>query len=107
MCADKSSVRVDVWRSVVISAINRARHPQSLAESLTGEELEPLLAFDDCCLVLPEADGRGVRVWRASRRVCEESVVAVDTFGNSDALLARALRDGASRLIDGGDTREL
>ncbi len=103
MCADESSVRVDVWRSAVTSVLNRARHPQPLVESLTVEEFESLLAFDDCCLVLPEADGRGIRVWRASRR----AQAASDTFGNSDALLARALGDGSSRLIDGGETREL
>lgn len=103
MCADESSVRADVWRSAATSALNRARHPQPLVESLAGEEFEGLLAFDDCCLVLPEADGRGIRVWRASRR----GGAAADTFWNSDALLARALNDGSSRLIDAGETREL
>ncbi len=105
MCADESSVRVDLWRSAVTQILNRAKHPQSLVESLTEEEFALLLAFDDCCLVLPEADGRGIRVWRASRRV--HAGPAVDTFGNSDALLARTLRDGSSRLIKGGDTLEL
>lgn len=103
MCADESSVRADVWRSAATSVLNRARHPQSLVESLTAEEFERLLAFDDCCLVLPEADGRGIRVWRASRR----EQAASDTFGNSDALLARAISEGSSKLIDGGETREL
>ncbi|HKQ52988.1 MAG TPA: GAF domain-containing protein, partial [Pyrinomonadaceae bacterium] len=107
MCADESSVRIDVWRSALTAVVNRARHPQPLVESLTGEEFERLLEFDDCCLALPEADGRGIRLWRATRREREGAAAVEDAFGDSEALLVRALSDGSSRLIVGGDTREL
>ena len=100
MCADESSVRVDVSRAAVTSVINRARHPQSLVESLT-EECARLLVFDDCALVLPESDGRGIRVWQASRRA--SAGVSAAAFEQSDALFARVLHDGSARLMSGGD----
>jgi signal transduction histidine kinase/CheY-like chemotaxis protein len=100
MCADESSVRIDVSRAAVTSVINRARHPQSLVESLT-EECARLLIFDDCALVLPESDGRGIRVWQASRRASVG--VSAAAFEQSDVLFARVLHDGASRLMGDGD----
>ena len=100
MCADESSVRVDVSRASITSVINRARHPQSLVESLT-EECARLLVFDDCGLILPESDGRGLRVWQASRR--ERGTTAAVAFEQSDALFARALHGGSSRLMNEGD----
>jgi signal transduction histidine kinase/CheY-like chemotaxis protein len=100
MCADESSVRVDVSRAAITSVINRARHPQPLVESLT-EECARLLVFDDCALVLPEADGRGIRVWQSSRRASVG--VSAAAFEQSDALFARVLHDGASRLMSEGD----
>ena len=106
MCADESSVRVDVSYSAMTSVVNRARHPQSLVESLTGEEFGRLLEFDDCGLILPESDGRGIRVWQATRRSRPLSA-APDTFEKSDALFAGTLCDGSSRLITAGASQEL
>lgn len=103
MCADESSVRIDGSRAVITSVINRARHPQSLVESLT-EECARLLVFDDCALILPESDGRGIRVWRASRRERSETIAA--TFEQSDLLFARVLQDNSSRLMNGSDLQE-
>lgn len=100
MCADESSVRVDVSRADVTSIINRARHPQSLVESLT-EECARLLAFDDCGLILPESDGRGIRVWQASRR--GNGGLQSTAFEQSHALFARVLHDASSQLITEGD----
>src|ERR1051325_5139388 len=100
MCADESSVRVEVSRAAIPSVINRARHPQSLVESMT-EECARLLVFDDCALILPESDGRGIRVWQASRRASVG--VSAAAFEQSDVLFARVLHDGSSRLMSEGD----
>ena len=98
MCADESSVRVDVWRAAITSSVNRVRHPQALAEVLAGDEVARLLAFDDCSLVLPESDGRGIRLWRSSRRRLGGPADEADH--QPDALLTRLLGEGSSKLIN-------
>src|SRR6185295_2542852 len=61
---------------------------------------ERLLAFDHCGLILPESDGRGIRVWQASRRGRGPTEAA---FEQSDALFARVLHEGSSRLMNESD----
>jgi signal transduction histidine kinase/ActR/RegA family two-component response regulator len=105
MFRDESSVRIDVSRSAITSNINRARYPQSLVRALAAEDVSQLLAFDYCSLVLPESDGRGIRIWRASREPAPERVVvaADDSLDLAQTLLGRLLDDGLSRLIDEAD----
>jgi signal transduction histidine kinase/CheY-like chemotaxis protein len=98
MFRDESSVRIDVSRSAITSSINRVRHPQSLVEALAGNGVAQLLAFDYCSLVLPESDGQGTRVWRASR--LERAGVTNDASNQVGALLARVLGEGSGRVID-------
>lgn len=101
MAVDESSVRIDVSRSLLTTAINRARYPQSLVKAIAVDEVSEFLDFDYCNLVLPESNGHGVRVWRASRStLCERRVSSEGTFGHAERLLAKVARDGSSIVID-------
>ncbi len=104
MPTDESSVRIDVSRARVTSSINRARHPQLLVQALTGEAVSQLLAFDYCSLVLPESDGQGIRVWRASRG--EQKALADDRFNRAETMLAQVLGEGACRVIEESELRQ-
>jgi signal transduction histidine kinase/CheY-like chemotaxis protein len=87
-------------RSSVTSLINRAETPQALCCSLTNDAVARLLPFDYCSLVLPESDGAGIQVWRASRRSASERLEgAREAFAAAHGELARALSHGASTLI--------
>jgi signal transduction histidine kinase/CheY-like chemotaxis protein len=97
-------VRIDVSRAAITSNINRARSPESLVQALTEEAVSHLLAFDYCSLVLPESDGQGIRVWRATRS--EHDGLADDRFNRANALLARVMGEGSSRLILESDLLE-
>lgn len=89
-----------VSRSRVSSLINRAETPQALCCSLTNDAVAQLLPFDYCSLVLPESDGTGIQVWRASRRSARERLEAArEAFAAAHGELARALLHGASTLI--------
>jgi signal transduction histidine kinase/CheY-like chemotaxis protein len=96
-------VRIDVSRAVITSSINRARHPQPLVRSLAGDAVARLLAFDYCSLVLPESDGQGIRVWRASRS--EQSGFADDRVNEADTLPGQILSEGSSRVIGESELR--
>jgi signal transduction histidine kinase/CheY-like chemotaxis protein len=107
MFADESSVRVGVSCASIISNINRARYPQSLVRALAGEDVAQLIAFDYCTLVLPEAAGHGIRVWRASRATAQARRAAVeDSEAQAQRLFERLLNEGVSRLIDENDFGE-
>jgi signal transduction histidine kinase/CheY-like chemotaxis protein len=98
MPTDESTVRIDVSRARITSSINRARHPQSLAQALMGGAFSDLLEFDYCSLVLPESGGQGIRVWLASRdghaaRAADGSLTQPGT------LVASVLGEGSGRLI--------
>ena len=104
MFADESSVRVDMSRSAITSSINRARYPQSLVRALVADEILNLLPFDYCTLVLPEADGNGLRVWCESRLPsAERRTDAQPSFDQAQALLQSVLNNGSSILIDGSE----
>ena len=104
MFADESSVRVDISRSAITSSINRARYPQSLVRALVADEILNLLPFDYCTLVLPEADGNGLRVWCESRLPsAERRTDAQPSFDQAQALLQSVLNNGSSILIDGSE----
>ncbi|MDT5121568.1 MAG: hypothetical protein QOC96_1050 [Acidobacteriota bacterium] len=104
MFADESSVRVGVSCASIISNLNRARYPQSLVRALAGEDVAQLIAFDYCTLVLPEAAGHGIRVWRASRATAQARRAAVeDSEAHTQRLFERLLNEGVSRLIDEND----
>jgi signal transduction histidine kinase/ActR/RegA family two-component response regulator len=104
MFRDESSVRIDVSRSAITSNINRARHPQALVRALAAENVSQVLAFDYCSLILPESDGRGIRIWRVSRQPAPERIVAEDdSLDLTQTLLASLLDDGLSRLINETD----
>jgi signal transduction histidine kinase/ActR/RegA family two-component response regulator len=104
MFRDESSVRIDVSRAVITSKINRVRHPQSLIETLTGETVSRLLAFDYCSLVLPETNGQGIRIWHASRSVVNEGTNTRST--QPGILLMRVLGEGSCRLIEESDLQK-
>jgi signal transduction histidine kinase/CheY-like chemotaxis protein len=105
MFADESSVRIDVSRAAITSSINRVRHPQPLVRALAGEDVSRFLAFDFCTLVLPESDGLGIRVWRASR-CSEHEAFADDRVNESDTLLKRVLDESSARLIEESELRQ-
>jgi signal transduction histidine kinase/CheY-like chemotaxis protein len=104
MPIDESSVRIDVSRASVTSSINRARHPQQLVQALAGDAVAELLAFDYCSLVLPEADGQGIRLWRASRQ--EQLALADERFGRAETMLAQVLGEGTSRVLLESELRQ-
>jgi signal transduction histidine kinase len=104
MFRDESSVRIGVSCSVITSSINGARHPQSLVETLAAGVVGEVLDFDYCGLVLPEPDGRGLRVWRASRS--QQTSTIDEPFNQAGALLARILGEGSVRLIGEGEMRQ-
>ena len=100
MFADESSVRVGVSCASIISNINRARYPQSLVRALAGEDVSQLIAFDYCTLVLPEATGHGIRIWRASRASVPERRIGVEeSDARTQRLLGRLLDAGVSKLV--------
>lgn len=104
---DKSSVRIDVSPSVITANLNRARYPQSLVKAIAEDGVAHLLDFDYCNLILPEANGQGVRVWRASRNsLCERRVSSEAGFDFGGRLLESIAGDGSSKIIehvDNGD----
>jgi signal transduction histidine kinase/ActR/RegA family two-component response regulator len=107
MPVDESSVRIDVSRSVITSAINRARYPQSLVKAIAADEVSHLLDFDYCNLVLPESNGQGVRVWRASRSpLSERRIPTEDSFIHAEKLLASVAGASVSRVIDDIEIRD-
>jgi signal transduction histidine kinase/ActR/RegA family two-component response regulator len=101
MFADESSVRIDVSCASITSKINRARHPQSLVKALVSEEVSRLLDFDHCSLVLPESNGQGTRVWRATRLLnCERRNASENSCEQARELFASVVSEGLSRVID-------
>ncbi|HYJ46381.1 MAG TPA: response regulator, partial [Pyrinomonadaceae bacterium] len=101
MSVDESIVRVDVSRASITSNINRARHPQSLARVLLDEEVLHLIDFDLCSLVLPEANGQGIKVWRAPRLPrAERRAPSSESFERVQELLTSLTTGGSSRVID-------
>src|SRR5205085_9014422 len=67
-------------------------------------EILSLLAFDYCTLVLPESDGHGVRVWRASRMTnADRTTASEEPIGEAKRLLASVLQHGSARVIDEGE----
>lgn len=98
--SDTVTVRADVSRAALTARINRALTIQSLAQAVADEETLSLIAFDYCQFMLPEADGQGVRIWRARRSGADERPVALaadDTTGHK--LFAELLAAGSSRLL--------
>jgi signal transduction histidine kinase/CheY-like chemotaxis protein len=104
MPTDESSVRIDVSRAAITSSINNARYFQSLVRVLAGEAVSSLLAFDYCSLVLPDSDGQGIRVWRAT--TAEPAELIDDVFNRDDTPLASVIGAGSSRVIGESDLRE-
>ncbi len=97
-------MRIDVSRAAITSSINRACHPQSLVQALSGEAVSSLLAFDYCSLVLPESDGQGIHIWRASQ--CESGTLTDGVFNRAETLLTRVLDEGSCRLLEESDLRK-
>jgi signal transduction histidine kinase/ActR/RegA family two-component response regulator len=94
-------VRTDVSRAALTARLNRTLTLQSLAQALGDKTLLNLVAFDYCQLVVHEAEGQGIRVWRALRSGTTER--AEDLAADTDAerkLFAALLAAGTSRLLD-------
>lgn len=88
----------------IISLINRAETAQALAVALAHEEVAHLVPFDYCSLVLPQPEGTGLHVWRASRRTAREKLEAArEAFAAAHGELRRALSHGAPLLIPESD----
>ena len=102
---DGSIVRVGVSCSALTSEINRCRHPRALVRALAGESTSSLIAFDYCSLILPETNGRGIRIWRAARAAALEHVSSSESDFSKDngLLIGRILGDGFTRLIEESD----
>jgi signal transduction histidine kinase len=95
------TVRADVSRAALTARLNRALTTQSLAQALADERVMNLIGFDYCQLVLPESDGRGIRIWRASRPGAGEGLAAlVADAGAEHKLFTELLAAGASRVLD-------
>jgi K+-sensing histidine kinase KdpD len=94
--------RAHVLHEVITSSLNRALTPQAIVCALADEEVAGLVPFDYCTLVLPGADGRGIRFWRASRHgegAADRLSAAAEAFAAAHRLLAEVLDRGTSRLI--------
>jgi signal transduction histidine kinase/ActR/RegA family two-component response regulator len=83
------------------SEINSAQSPQALVCALARLDISRLVKFDYCTLVLPESDGKGLRIWRAARSAPAERLTAV--FAEAHHLLARVLKHGALEIFDEGE----
>ncbi|MGB9179600.1 MAG: response regulator [Pyrinomonadaceae bacterium] len=98
--ADALSAQTHVWRSEITTRINRALTPQEIACALADEAVAGFVPFDCCTLVLPTPEGKGIRIWRASRAdEIGRVAVAVETSGDAYTLFARVLDEGASMLV--------
>ena len=87
-------------RSRVAALINRADTPQALVCALSNEAVAAFVPFDYCSLVLPETDGAGLLVWRASRQTSmERQDAARHTLASTHDLLSHALSHNASALL--------
>jgi signal transduction histidine kinase/CheY-like chemotaxis protein len=95
------SARAFVSHEAITSDINCSLTPQALVCALASEQVARLVPFDYCTLVLPEADGRGIRLWHAARHdaVSDRLAAAAATFAGAHELLAQVLARGTSRLI--------
>lgn len=94
------SAQTYVWRAEITTRINRALTPQEIACALADETVASFVPFDCCTLVLPTPEGKGIRIWRASRAdEIGRIAVAVETSGNAYTLFARVLDEGASMLV--------
>jgi signal transduction histidine kinase/ActR/RegA family two-component response regulator len=100
--------RAHVSQEVITSNLNRALTPQAIVRALAGEEVARLVPFDYCTLVLPEADGGGIRFWRAARHaevLSDRLSAAAEAFAAAHRLLAEVLDRGTSKLIDERELR--
>ena len=98
--ADALSAQTHVWRAEITTRINRALTPQEIACALADESVAGFVPFDCCTLVLPTPEGKGIRLWRASRAdEIGRVAVAVETSGDAYTLFARVLDEGASMLV--------
>lgn len=86
--------------SQLTSEINLAQTPQALVCALAGEAVRRLVSFDYCTLVLPEADGEGLRVWRAEATACAECFQTATGFGEAHHLMSRVMLDAAATVFD-------
>jgi signal transduction histidine kinase/ActR/RegA family two-component response regulator len=85
--------------------INDAHNPQGIMNALRDEP-EPAVPFDYCSLILPDSDGKGIRVWRTPR-TGEADFTAVSTQTlRTEAFIAEVLSAGESRLLAGGELRQ-
>lgn len=90
----------------ITGVLNRARTPQEIVSVLGQSAVSRLVSFDYCSLVLPEADGGGIRFWRAARHSALERLsAAAEAFAAAHTLLAEVLSHGTSRVIEEGELR--
>lgn len=86
--------------SQITSEINRARSPQAIVNALCSDPVARWLEFDCCTLVLPQADGSGLRSWRAWRAPATQRLAAAaEAFAEAHHLLAGVLAGGSSKLF--------
>ena len=93
--------RAHVSHEVITSNLNHALTPQAIVCALADEQVARLVPLDYCTLVLPDMDGGGLRIWRASRHVAvsDRLAAAAESFAAAHRLLALVLARGTSRLI--------
>lgn len=87
--------------ALITSEINYAQTPQALVCALARLDVSRLVKFDYCTLVLPESDGKGLRIWRAARSATAKRLATV--LAEAHHLLARVLAGGASEVFDEGE----
>jgi signal transduction histidine kinase/ActR/RegA family two-component response regulator len=101
------TVRADVSRAALTARLNRALTLHALAQALADQMLLNLVAFDYCQLVLPEAEGGGMRSWRATGS--DNGARAVATASDSDVeqkLFARLLAAGSPGLLNEAELQQ-
>ena len=100
-------VRTDVSHAALTARLNRALTLQSLAQALADETTSSLVAFDYCQLVLPEADGQGIRIWRATHSGAAQrpAVLAADAEAHHK-LFAEILAESLPRLLGDAELRQ-
>lgn len=103
----KNSPEAHVSRESITTVINRARTPHEIVTALAQSAVSCQVPFDYCSLVLPEADGGGIRFWRAAHiTVLDRLSAAAEAFAAAHSLLAQVLSHGASRLIEESELRQ-
>lgn len=88
----------------ITSQLNHSQTPQAIVCALAQSDITSLIKFDYVSLVLPDCEGKGLRIWRATCSTASERLAAAATmFAEAHSLLTRALAGGTSKVFAEGE----